>query len=96
MGLEVSKEAALWYKEEMDLQEGDYVQFYVQLYGGIPTSHPNFYLGVTTGLEGNIAMKDVVEGITFYLNDEHSWALDEFDLKITLNNGEIDVLFNKK
>ncbi|MGG3891234.1 HesB/YadR/YfhF family protein [Metabacillus fastidiosus] len=70
MNLKVSKEAAEWYKNEMDLKQGDYVQYYVQLYGGIPIVHPNYSLGVSIGRAENIAIKDMVEGITFYFNSD--------------------------
>jgi len=96
MSLKVSKEAAEWYKEEMSLKQGDYVQFYVQLYGGIPTVHPNYSLGVSTGKEGNIAIKEVVEGITFYFSEDNSWFLEEFDMQVILGNDELEFVFNKK
>ena len=96
MNFEVSKEAAKWYKEEMDLKNGDFVQFYVQIYGGIPTNNPNYSLGLSVGKEGNIAIKDEKEGITFYFNDEHSWILKENDMKVSLEKGEVEFIFHKK
>lgn len=95
MSLQVTKEAAEWFKEEMDLESGDHVQFYVKLYGGIPTVHPNYSLGIALGKEGNIAIKDEVEGIIFYLNDKDAWFLDEYNLKIEANNGEVEYNFTK-
>lgn len=96
MGFKVSSEAAKWYKEEMDLQDGDFVQFYVKLYGGIPTVHPNYSLGMSLGKEGTIAIQDEVEGITFYFNDKDSWFLEEYDLAIEAKNDDVDFIFNKK
>lgn len=96
MGFKVSAEAAKWYKEEMDLQDGEYVQFYVKLYGGIPTVHPNYSLGVALGKEGTIAIQDKVEGITFYFNDKDAWFLEEYDLAIEAKNDDVDFIFNKK
>ncbi|MBU8878982.1 hypothetical protein BGM26_08280 [Bacillus sp. FJAT-29790] len=96
MSLKVSKEAAEWYKNEMDLNQGDFVQFFVQLYGGIPTVHPNYSLGISIGKAGNIAIKDEVEGITFYFNDDDSWFLEEFEMKVLLENNEVEFIFNKK
>lgn len=96
MSFKVSSEAAKWYKEEMDLQDGDYVQFYVKLYGGIPTVHPNYSLGISFGKEGTIAIQDEVEGVTFYFNDKDSWFLEEYDLAIEAKNDDVDFVFNKK
>lgn len=96
MNFEVSNEAAEWYKNEMDLNQGDYVQYHVQLYGGIPTAHPNYSLGVSTGKDGNVTVKDVVLGITFYFNDNDSWFLEEFDMKVVIKNEEPEFIFHKK
>ncbi|MED4453029.1 hypothetical protein [Metabacillus fastidiosus] len=96
MNLKVSKEAAEWYKNEMGLEQGDYVQYYVQLYGGIPTVHPNYSLGVSIGKAENIAIKDVVEGITFYFNSDDAWFLEEFDMEVVFEKEELEFIFHKK
>ncbi|MFJ7933943.1 HesB/YadR/YfhF family protein [Sporosarcina sp. NPDC096371] len=96
MNFEVSKEAAEWYKSEMDLEQGDYVQYYIQLYGGIPTAHPNYSLGMSVGKEGSIGEKAEVEGITFYFNEENSWFLKEFDMKVIVENEEFGFVFLEK
>ncbi|WP_449620406.1 HesB/YadR/YfhF family protein [Robertmurraya sp. Marseille-Q9965] len=96
MSFTVSQEAAKWYKEEMDLQEGDYVQFYVKLYGGIPTIHPNYFLGISFGKNGNIAVKDEVEGITFFFSDKDSWFIDEYNVNVEAKDDEVEYIFNQK
>ncbi|MGG0670046.1 hypothetical protein ABE073_16140 [Lederbergia citrisecunda] len=96
MKFEVSLEAANWYKKEMDVKQGDYVQYYVQLYGGIPTAHPNYSLGMSIGKEGDVAVKDVVEGITFYFNENNSWFLNEFDMKVVVEGEELAFVFHEK
>ena len=96
MNLEVSKEAAEWYKSEMDLEQGDYVQYYVQLYGGIPTAHPNYSLGMSIGQEGSIAVKAEVEGITFYFNEDNSWFLKKFDMQVVLVDEELEFIFRER
>lgn len=96
MSFSVSADAAKWYKEELDLQAGDYVQFFVKLYGGIPTVHPNYSLGMSLGKEGTISIKDEVEGITFYFNEKDSWFLEDYALKIEAKNDDVDFVFNKK
>lgn len=96
MSFKVSKEAAEWYKNELDLKTGDYVRFFVKLYGGIPTVHPNYSLGLSIGKEGHIAIQDEVDGITFYFNEKDSWFLDEFDMEILVKNGEAEFAFTEK
>jgi uncharacterized protein YneR len=93
MKLEVTKEAAGWFASELDLKSGDYVQFVVKIYGGIPTAHEGFYLGLSVGKEGTIGIKDEVEGITFYISEEDSWLLKHHDLKVIYKNEDVEYLF---
>lgn len=94
MKLSVSKEAAKWYIDEMGLERGDHVRFFVKLYGGIPTAHPSYFLGISVGKEGDIFVKDVVEGITFYFTSEDSWFLDEYNLKVEMGEDEAEFIFS--
>ncbi|SES96129.1 Uncharacterized protein YneR [Salinibacillus kushneri] len=96
MNLNVTKEAANWYIDEMDLAKGDYVQFFVKLYGGIPTIFPSYFLGVSEGMDGTIAIQDEVQGITFYINNKDKWLLDEHDLTIDLKEDEPEFTFEKR
>lgn len=89
----VSEEAAKWYKEEMGLESGDYVQFFIKIYGGIPTGHSNFFLGVSVGESTDIGVKQVVEGITFFFNERDVWFLDEVNMKVVKDEENNDVEF---
>ncbi|MEH7177571.1 HesB/YadR/YfhF family protein [Neobacillus vireti] len=93
MKLEVTKEAAAWYISEMNLKSGDYVQFVVKIYGGIPTPHKSYYLGLSVGKEGTIAIKDEVEGITFYFDDRDAWFLENYDLAVVRKDDDVDYIF---
>jgi uncharacterized protein YneR len=93
MKLEVSPEAAKWFISEMDLKSGDYIQFVVKIYGGIPTAHRDYYLAIAIGKSGDIAIKDEVEGITFYFAEQDSWFLEHYDLKIEKKNDEVEYIF---
>ncbi|KEF36743.1 hypothetical protein M670_03994 [Schinkia azotoformans MEV2011] len=93
MKLEVSEDAAKWFASEMDLKPGDFVRFVVKIYGGIPTAHPSYYLGISIGKERDITIKTEAEGITFYFTDEDSWFLEQYNLKIIEKNGEVEYIF---
>jgi uncharacterized protein YneR len=93
MGLTVTIEAASWYKEEMDLEKGDYIRYFVKLYGGIPTPHSDYYLGMEVGQEGDMAIRTEVEGITFYFNSEDAWFI-ESGLIIDVKDGDISFDFS--
>lgn len=96
MALNVQREAAEWYKEEMGLEDGDFVQFFLKIYGGIPTAHPNYFLGISVGKKGNIKVKDEKAGITFYFNEEDAWFLDQFDMEVTLKDDDVEYVFHER
>jgi uncharacterized protein YneR len=94
MKLEVTNEAAKWFASELDLGSGDFVQFVVKIYGGIPTVHKDYYLGLSIGNDGHVAIKDVVEGITFYFNEQDAWFLENHSLKIVKKDNDVEYIFS--
>ncbi|WP_085992651.1 HesB/YadR/YfhF family protein [Oceanobacillus senegalensis] len=95
MKLQVNEEAAKWFIEEMGLEKGDMVQFFLKIYGGIPTVHPNYFLGISYGENGKIAIQQEVQGITFYFNEKDAWFLDEYNMKVQLGKGEPEYFFEE-
>jgi uncharacterized protein YneR len=96
MSLQITEEAAKWYIDEMGLENGDYVQFFLKIYGGIPTEHPNYFLGVSVGFDGEIGVKKEIEGVTFYFTEKDAWFLDEFEMKVVMGQDEVEYQFTKK
>ncbi|WP_047985949.1 HesB/YadR/YfhF family protein [Ornithinibacillus californiensis] len=96
MGLQITEEAAKWYIDEMGLEEGDYVHFFLKIYGGIKTDHPNYFLGLSIGQDGEIGVKQEVNGIIFYFGEKDTWFLDEFDMKVTMGKEEVEYQFTEK
>ncbi|WP_062106297.1 HesB/YadR/YfhF family protein [Bacillus niameyensis] len=95
MKFTVSKEAAQWFIDEMDLEQGDYVQFFVKIYGGIPTAHPNYFLGISVGKEKDILIQDEVNGVTFYFTSQDAWFLEEYEMEVVGDTSEVKYIFNK-
>ncbi|CQR47467.1 Iron-sulphur cluster biosynthesis [Paraliobacillus sp. PM-2] len=88
MAFTVTEEAAQWYIDEMGLSSGDYVHFFVKLYGGIPTAHPSYFLGVSVGKDGEMGPFKTVDEITFYFTKQDQWFINEFNLKVDMGNEE--------
>lgn len=95
MRLHITEEAADWFIEEMGLEKGEKVQFYLKIYGGIQTEHPNYFLGLSTGDNGEIAIQTEVKGIIFYFNEKDSWFLDEYNMKVDMGQEEPEYHFEK-
>lgn len=81
MKIEISSEAAAWYKEELNLKSGDFVQFFVR-YGGCSTVQKGFSLGIANAEPMDIGVKTEKDGITFYIEEKDLWYFDGNDLII--------------
>jgi uncharacterized protein YneR len=84
MNIQISSEAATWYKQELNLKNGDFVRFYVR-YGGFSPVQKGFSLGISSDEPNDIGAKTTVDGITFYVEEKDIWYFDEHDLIIDLH-----------
>ena len=84
MNIQISSEAAAWYKKELNLKTGDFVRFYVR-YGGFSTVQKGFSLGISSDEPNDIGTKTTEDGITFYIEEKDIWYFDEHDLFVTYN-----------
>lgn len=84
MNIQISNKAAFWYKEELNLINGDYVRFFVR-YGGCSTVQSGFSLGISTEEPLEIGIQTVQDGITFYIEEKDLWYFDEHSLIVKYN-----------
>jgi uncharacterized protein YneR len=81
LNIQINSLAAAWYKEELDLKNGDFVRFFVR-YGGCSTVQSGFSLGVSKEEPIDISVKTDMDGFTFYIEEKDVWYFDENDLII--------------
>ncbi|MFC4023046.1 HesB/YadR/YfhF family protein [Oceanobacillus longus] len=81
MKLDISNEAAIWYKEELDIDGTEEIRFFVR-YGGVGGKIPGFSLGVKKDHPQSVHTSKNVENITFYVEDADVWYFEESDLNI--------------
>lgn len=84
MRLVVEQPAARWYKQEMDLVDGDSLRIFVRL-GGCGSVHPGLSLGVTKDIPRSAGLSDQVEGIQFYMEEDNVWYVDNKELRISFD-----------
>lgn len=84
MKLHISEKAAAWYKDEMTLNEGDYVRFFAR-YGGFSTIQPGFSLGVSAEMPDETGVEVVIDGIHFYVEKNDLWYFDSHDFYVDLD-----------
>lgn len=95
MNITVSNEALQWYKEELEIQTGDMVKFFVR-YGGCSTVQRGFSLGVAKQQPVLIGVQSKVEGITFYIEDQDLWYFEDNDLVVTFDEAKGEPEFSVK
>lgn len=84
MKISISDKAFEWYKEDMNLTEGDCVKFYVR-YGGFNSFMKGFSLGVDKTNPEHAKAQFEKDGITFFMEDDDIWYLDNKDLIVDFN-----------
>ena len=84
MKIHISNEAADWYKDELSLKEGDFVRFFAR-YGGFSTIQKGFSLGLSNDQPEDAGAKEVINGVTYFIEDRDLWYFDDSDLYIDFN-----------
>ena len=95
MKIHITEDALKWFKEEVDLEPGDKINFFVQTYGSSKL-HDNFTLGFKFDPnEKNASAETTVEDISFYVNESDEWFFKGYDLYIEYDaqKDEIDYDF---
>jgi uncharacterized protein YneR len=84
MNIVISEQAAEWYKNEMNLTNGDFVRFFAR-YGGCSTVQSGFSLGINSEQPNNAGVSVEKDGITYYIEESDIWYFDGKDLNVTFN-----------
>ncbi len=84
MKIIVSNEAFKWFKQEMDIEPGDYIRFYAR-YGGSSQFHEAFSLGMNRETPHDLGVETVLEGVHFYIEKDDEWFFNEHDLLVKID-----------
>ncbi|MFD4819064.1 HesB/YadR/YfhF family protein [Peribacillus butanolivorans] len=93
MKLTISEQAAKWYSDELELQEGSHLRFYVR-YGGHSSLQSGFSLGIMIEEPEAVAAATTLNKITFYVEEKDIWYFDGHDLLITFNEKQTEPEFH--
>ena len=95
MDIYMSDEAAKWYEEELGLENGDSVRFYVR-YGGNSTIQSGFSLGVQIEKPESAGSSLAKNGITYLIEENDMWYFDSHDLYISMDKALDEPSFDYK
>ncbi|MBP3963260.1 MULTISPECIES: HesB/YadR/YfhF family protein [Paenibacillus] len=90
MRIMVEQSAARWYIREMELSDGDQLRIFVRL-GGSGSVQPGYSLGIMKDEPREPGLHQVVEGITFFMEADNLWYLEDRELQIRFNEQEDDI-----
>ncbi len=80
MKLTISKEAAAWYIQEMELQAGDSIKFFGKVYG-----KDGFSFALAKMEPSRPEVEVIIDDVRFYVERADAWFFSEQDLDITLD-----------
>jgi len=89
----IDNKAADWYINELQLEKGDMVQFFVR-YGGCSNVQKGFSLGVVKQSPEEIGSSVESKGITFFVENRDLWYFDEHDLHVDLDEDGEEPVFH--
>ncbi|ANB58943.1 iron-sulfur cluster biosynthesis family protein [Anoxybacillus sp. B7M1] len=93
MEIIIKPKALAWYKEELDLREGDSIRFFAR-YGGCSTVQKGFSLGMEKSVPSDPKAQTTIDGITFFVEDNDIWYFDGHDLIVDFNEQASEPVFS--
>lgn len=87
MELQLQKEAAEWYKDELELNDDDSLRFFVR-YGGVGGLKPGFSLGVRPDEPAEPIAETKEEGVHFFIEKDDAWYFDEHSVKVIYDSNK--------
>ncbi|HEK9099529.1 HesB/YadR/YfhF family protein [Bacillus pfraonensis] len=93
MNIQIESRAMQWFKEEMNLQSGDFVRFVVR-YGGNSTIQSSYSLGLVFEEPEDIATSTEQDGIQFFIDEDDIWYFQDYDLVVSYHMEMDEIEFN--
>lgn len=84
MKITLTDAALEWFKQEMEVENGDTIRFYAR-YGGSSPFHEGFSLGMTREEPIQIGVQTVVDGVTYYIDEKDLWFFNDHNLLVDIN-----------
>jgi uncharacterized protein YneR len=93
--IHISKDALNWFKNEMLVEEGDHVRFYVR-YGGSSPLHDSFSLGVNKDEPMEAGSIVEFDNRSFFVEEGDLWYFDGHDLYVEYDQELEEPLYEYK
>lgn len=96
MRLTVTDQAIQWFKDEVLVEKGSFIRFYVKIYGSSPIREGYALAFDVHGesIDGTVGEKAEQEGITFYIKEDDLWFFDGHDLLVDYDEKTKEVAYH--
>lgn len=97
MQIEVTNEAARWYKRELELEDGTSIRFFPRYSSG-GGLHPGFSLGIAVEEPVSPGLTDKAEDLLFFMEEHDLWYLEGYKLcvKYVESHDDISYIYEKE
>lgn len=92
MVIEVSNEAARWYKKELELNAGTFIRFFPRYSSG-GGLHPGFSLGISIEEPVSPGITEQSEDVTFFMEEHDLWYLRGYNLHVEYEDSSDDIVY---
>ena len=93
MEIRLSEKALNWFKQEMEVEKGDFIRFYAR-YGGSSPFHEGFSLGMTRAQPHEIGTETVVGNIHFYIEKTDEWFFNGHHLVVDVADSSDELTYS--
>ena len=84
MEIKLSNEAIKWFKDEMEVQTGDWIRFYAR-YGGVSPFHEGFSLGMNREQPHEVGIETIIDDIHFFIEKADEWFFNDHNLIVNVD-----------
>lgn len=95
MKITLSEDAVKWYEQELALQKGDHVRFFIR-YGGNSTIQTGFSLGIQIEEPISAGAAITINGINYFVEEADLWYFDSKNLHIHVDPALNEPVFSYK
>lgn len=81
MKLTITSKAQAWFKQELELAEGQGIKFYGKVYGKTQV-HDGFSVGMAVDTPESPLIEESVNGMLFFVEEADEWFFKGYDLVV--------------
>ncbi|WP_462406816.1 HesB/YadR/YfhF family protein [Gracilibacillus sp. Marseille-QA3620] len=93
MKIIIDEQSVAWYREELDLGDGDSIRFFPR-YGGYSPIQSGFSLGISPEPAKEAKALTEKGGLSFFVEEDDLWYFDGHDLEVQFDEKKAEPAFH--